>query len=169
MELFQENIQSWQVFYATVAAAAATLTGLLFVSLSLNRDRLKGKRGMVTATLARRTFGDFLYVIMISLVFLVPHQIPLSLTIALLALGLSRCAGIASEILHRQRSKRKFLGMRDVLQEIGLPGLVSVGLIIVAVLTAFGRFEIFYGLVAVIAALLISACWNAWMLLFLEE
>ena len=32
---------------------------------------------------ARRTFGDFLYVLMIGLVFLVPHQVPYSLSIAL--------------------------------------------------------------------------------------
>jgi hypothetical protein len=169
MALFQESIQSWQIFYATVAAAAATLTGLLFVSLSLNRERLKGKRGQATAALARRTFGDFLYVIMLALVFLVPHQVPLSLTVALLALGLARSVGIISEILHRQRSKRKFAGMWDILQEIGLPGLVSFGLIVVAVLIAYDRYEILYGLVAVIAALLVSACWNAWMLLLLEE
>ncbi len=43
MEKFQASIQSWQVFYATVAAASATLTGLLFVSLSLNCERLKGR------------------------------------------------------------------------------------------------------------------------------
>ena len=43
MEIFQASIQSWQVFYATVAAVSATLTGLLFVSLSLNRDRLKDR------------------------------------------------------------------------------------------------------------------------------
>lgn len=34
MNDFLNSLQSWQIFYATVAAASATLTGLLFVSLS---------------------------------------------------------------------------------------------------------------------------------------
>jgi hypothetical protein len=165
---FQEAIRSWQMFYATLAAASATLTGLLFVSLSLNRDRLKGKRAGATAQIARTTFGDFLYVIMISLVFLVPHLIPFSLVISLLVLGLARGVGIAREILHRQSSKVKFVGWKDVLQQIGLPGVISFGIILVSISIAVGQYNILYGLVGVIAALLVSACWNAWILLFLD-
>src|SRR5512136_3126671 len=97
MDNFHQSLQAWQVFYATVAAASATLTGLLFVSLSLNRDRLKGARAHITLGTARRTFGDFLYVLMIALVFIIPHQVPYSLAVALLALGLSRGAGLTRE------------------------------------------------------------------------
>src|SRR5512136_127715 len=99
MDAFHQSLQAWQVFYATVAAASATLTGLLFVSLSLNRERLKGVRAQVTLATARRTFGDFLYVLMIALVFIIPHQVPYSLAIALLALGLSRGIGWMREVV----------------------------------------------------------------------
>ena len=90
MNDFLSSLQSWQIFYVTVAAASATLTGLLFVSLSLNRERLKGKNARRVKSIARQTFGDFLYVLMISLVFIVPHQVPISLTVALLVLGVKR-------------------------------------------------------------------------------
>jgi hypothetical protein len=39
MNDFTETLKSWQAFYATVSAASATLTGLLFVSISLNIKR----------------------------------------------------------------------------------------------------------------------------------
>jgi hypothetical protein len=59
MSSFVEGLESWQLFYATVGAAAAALTGLLFVSLSLNRERLRGKKAGQTRSIARKTFGDF--------------------------------------------------------------------------------------------------------------
>lgn len=44
MNSFHQILQSWGLFYANVAATSAILSGLLFVSLSLHRDRLKGNR-----------------------------------------------------------------------------------------------------------------------------
>ena len=166
MEIFQASIQSWQVFYATVAAVSATLTGLLFVSLSLNRERLKGQTPHTIIGQARQTFGDFLYVLMISLVFIVPHQLPISLSIALLVLGLSR--GIA---FFRQAAislKNRSISLLIIVKEIGLPFTASLGLIIVAIAINFGVMNAIYGLVVVIAALLVTACWNAWLLLIEE-
>jgi hypothetical protein len=166
MNEFLTSLQSWQIFYATVAAASATLTGLLFVSLSLNRERLKGKKAHQTKAIARQTFGDFLYVLMISLVFIVPHQVPISLTVALLALGVSRGIGFVHEAAVNLKNKSMSLSL--LVKEIGLPFMASVGLIIVAVAVYFGISTAIYGLVAVIAALLITACWNAWLLLMEE-
>ena len=166
MNDFLSSLQSWQIFYATVAAASATLTGLLFVSLSLNRERLKGKNARRVKSIARQTFGDFLYVLMISLVFIVPHQVPISLTVALLVLGVSRGIGFIREAA--SGLKNRSMGLQLVIKEIGLPFTASVGLIIVAIAVYFGISTAIYGLVAVIAALLITACWNAWLLLMEE-
>jgi hypothetical protein len=33
-----QRIQEWQAFYSTLATASATLTGLLFVAMSLNTN-----------------------------------------------------------------------------------------------------------------------------------
>ena len=35
---FVQRIQEWQPFYSTLATASATLTGLLFVAMSLNAN-----------------------------------------------------------------------------------------------------------------------------------
>ena len=86
MEEFFEALRDWQIFFSTVALASATLVGLLFVSLSVYR----GRDEALPSPLLRRaqgSFGDFLYVLMIGLVFLVPHQAPFGLAAALIVLG----------------------------------------------------------------------------------
>jgi hypothetical protein len=165
---YLQNLQSWQLFYATVATASATLTGLLFVSLSLNRDRLKGDKGHTVIPLARRTFGDFLYVLMVGLVFLVPHQAFFGLTIALLVIGLTRGVGLVIEANRYRKMSRTQFSALSYLREFGLPLITSLGLILVAILIGFGKVEFIYLLVFVIAALLVTACWNAWLLLVEE-
>ncbi len=168
MEEFITSLQSWQLFFATVATVSATLTGLLFVSLSLNRERLTGKRSEVVLASARLTFSDFLYVLMIALVFLVPHPIPLSLAVALLVLGISRGIGLIRDyIRHWKRGKRK-LNALAALRELGLPAIACAGLIAIAITSLLGITDGIYGLVGVIAALLLTACWRAWLLLVEE-
>ncbi len=168
MDDFHQILQNWQLFYATIAAASATLTGLLFVSLSLNRERLKGQRAKTVIATARRTFGDFLYVMMISITFLVPHLVPLSLTIALLVLGISRGAGLIREATPHARRSTQRLNSPILLRVFSLPLVATLGLILVALAFGAGIYAAAYLLVIVIAALLTRACWNAWLLLIEE-
>ncbi len=168
MDAFHQSLQNWQVFYSTVAAASATLSGLLFVSLSLNRERLRGKNATMVIDNARRTFSDFLYILMISVTFLVPHRAPLSLTIALLVLGISRGFGLVREAAAHIRKSNRKISTPVALRAISLPFLASIGLILIALAISAGANDALFGLVAVIAALLITACWNAWLLLIEE-
>jgi len=57
MDIFKLTLQSWQFFFTAVATASATLTGLLFVSLSLNRERLRGEKAHLTLSIARNYFN----------------------------------------------------------------------------------------------------------------
>jgi hypothetical protein len=168
MDSFHQSLEAWQLFYATIAAASATLTGLLFVSLSLNRERLKGERAKTVIATARRTFGDFLYVLMIAIIFIVPHQVPYSLTIALLVLGITRGIGLIREARQHMRKPSGRINAPIILRVISLPFIATLGLILVAIAVAFGFTISIYGLVIVIAALLVTACWNAWLLLIEE-
>ena len=169
MDVFKQSLQNWQFFFASVATASATLTGLLFVSLSLNRIRWSGDRSHPILRIARNTFADFLYVLMIALVFLVPHPVPLSLTVALLVLGVASGGGlILREVRQYDKVSKKLLDAKLILRRIGLPSIASIGLIVVAIEIALGNYEAIYGLVGVIAALLVTACWNAWLLLLQE-
>ncbi len=165
MDAFLQSLKDWQLFYATVATAAAALTGLLFVSLSINRNKLVQADGKNQLSKARQTFGDFLYVLMIAFVFLVPHQVPFSLTVSLMVLGLSRGIGLTRDLLRAFGEKPRRLEARRVLRDIFFPVVASLGLVLVGIAAYFGNTTSFYWLVLVIAALLMSACWHAWLLL----
>jgi hypothetical protein len=86
--------------------------------------------------------------------------------VALLVLGVSRGIGFIREGAFGL--KNRSMGLQLVIKEIGLPFTASGGLIIVAIAVYFGISTAIYGLVAVMAALLITACWNAWLLLMEE-
>ena len=73
--------QSWQVFYAAVAGAAATLTGLLFVALSLNLRTIL--REAPQRARARETFGGLVGLLILALLLLIPGQPALWLGIEL--------------------------------------------------------------------------------------
>jgi hypothetical protein len=165
MEAFTQALRDWQVFFSTVSLSSVTLAGLLFVSLSIRQERRKEKGYGDFIRLARGSFGDFLYVLMLGLVFLVPHPVPYSLAVALFALGLARFFGLVRQALPSLRSKNRKTSLVNAIREIALPSLASLGLVIVGVEILRNDMLAVYGLVIVVAALLASASWNAWLIL----
>ncbi len=71
-------MQSWFEFYAVIGAAAATLTGLLFVAVSMNTAAALSKGPEGSRRLAEQAFENYLAVLMVSLLALFPNT---SLTI----------------------------------------------------------------------------------------
>lgn len=136
------------------------------MALSINLERLRGARRL---RISQRSFGDFLYVLMIGLVFLVPNQVPAEFSLALLVLAVSRAGGVLRQVIQGRRGVQRTQGALRVIREYALPMIASLGLILVAVAALVGRFEALYGLVGVIAALLATASWNAWLLLVQES
>ncbi|MGI8826231.1 MAG: hypothetical protein ACR2JC_11415 [Chloroflexota bacterium] len=84
---FSSTIASWQSFYVLAGSASATLIGLLFVAVSLHIDLIGESGAAVILSMARRTFIRFILVVLVALLFLVPHQNPQGLGLPLLALG----------------------------------------------------------------------------------
>lgn len=165
MDTFTEQLRGWELFYSTVSLASVTLAGLLFVSLSLHREDIDGPAHTRLLRLARGSFGDFLYVLMLGLVFLVPHQAPIGLAIALFALGAARGLGLARQAARARRSPQIERETGHALREIALPTLASVGMLVVGIEVLRGDMLAIYGLVFVVAALLTTASWNAWLIL----
>ena len=163
-EGFTALIRDWQVFYATLATASATLVGLLFVAISLNAGSLLARRTTWRIRIARKAFGDFLLVLMSSVVFLVPRMPPVGLSVALATLGIGVTYGLAkafSDSLHAGDSPGRWHSVRS----FGLSLAGSLGLIASAVLIYLGYTGALYWLVGVWAALIASACATAWSLL----
>jgi hypothetical protein len=166
---FTQALHDWELFFSTVALASVTLAGLLFVSLSLRRERANGRGDGHIMRLARGSFGDFLYVLMMGLVFLVPHQAPVGLAVALFVLGASRGIGSGRQLVASLRGVAGGTAAGEVLREATLPLLASVGLITVGVEVLRKDMVAIHGLVFVVAALLVSASWNAWLILVAER
>jgi hypothetical protein len=168
LDNFAESLQEWQIFFSTVSLASVTLAGLLFVSLSLRLESIRGPRKLRILRLARGSFGDFLYVLMLGLVFLVPHQVPFGLAVALLVLGAARGVGLLREALRERKAAAVKGKVGPVLRELGLPALASLGLLVVSIEVLRGETLAVFALVLVVAALLATASWTAWLILVEE-
>jgi hypothetical protein len=59
--------------------------------------------------------------------------------------------------------------MINTIRETALPFLAAIGLLIVGVEILRNDLEAMYGLVIVVAALLTTASWNAWLILVAED
>jgi hypothetical protein len=164
MNNFAQMLQSWQPFYTTIATASATLTGLLFVSLSLNRKRLDDAARMA----ARRTFGSLIDVLVLALIFLIPHGQPFGLGIALLAFGLVRVLATVVEAVQLAKRRAVITYFSAFGRHIGLQLIFSSGIVILGIAIYHRAASAMSWPVAIVVALLGSASWNAWELLFKE-
>ena len=164
MDSFFQDPRDWQPFFSTVALASATLVGLLFVSLSLYRDRDKTASAAGRFSTAQRSIGHLLYVLMIGLVFLVPQQVPFGLAGALIVLGAARGVGLIRQAVRSLPSSPGRGKLGDTLREYAIPAFASLGLLVVGVEVSRGETLAIYGLVLVVAALLSTGSWNAWLL-----
>src|SRR5277367_3553386 len=67
-------MQAWFDFYAVIGAAAATLTGLLFVAMSMNAPAALSRGPEGSRRLAEQAFENYLAVLMVSLLALFPDM-----------------------------------------------------------------------------------------------
>jgi hypothetical protein len=162
---FHAVAESWHDFYLTAGASAATLIGLLFVGLSINLDAFTADEGATLRLLAEQAFSNLIYVLLIALFVLIPNQDPESLTIELGIIG-------AFGVVRVARRWRTFGGRGDrfghrayLLRRVGLPGLASLGLVLVALWISRDWFSAFFWLVGVVLVYLMSAADSAWDLL----
>jgi len=164
MNNFSQMLQSWLTFYATIASASATLAGLLFVSLSVNRDRLDAHARMA----ARRTFANLLDVLVLALIFLIPHQQPFGLGIALIGFGLFRLFATVAEGIKIVRKRNSSMVGGTFFRQIGLHLISSSGLVALGIGIYRQNPTAMFWPVAIVVGLLGAASWNAWELLFKE-
>ena len=93
---------AWQALFGAVGAASAALTGLLFVGLSINLERVVGTPEHLAR--AREILGQLLSLLVLSIILLIPGQNRLVLGAELILLG-AILAGV-STFLHGQTLQR---------------------------------------------------------------
>jgi hypothetical protein len=67
-------MQTWSNFYAVIGAVAATLTGLLFVAMSVNATTALSRGPEGSRRLVEQAFENYLAVLMVSLLALFPDM-----------------------------------------------------------------------------------------------
>ena len=168
MSDFSQTIHEWETFYLLTGTAAATLIGLLFVAVSLHLELFHRKAFADLPHFAALTFNCFFYVLLISILFLIPRLSPLGLGIPLFLLG---GLGLINAVIQQSRSRkiqsdRQTAGMAS---RFNLPIFCLSGMVIIAIGIMSHFSQSLYGLVVVIILLLASASQNAWTLLIQTE
>jgi len=157
---------TWHDFYLTVGAATASLIGLLFVGISINLDEFTTDDGTGIRVLAEQAFGNFVLVLVIALLVLIPDQEPGTLTLQLAIVGgLGTFRIVRRAMVFGRRPTDPFGGWRYGVRRLGLPAAASVGVIGVAVLVQSNPITAFYWLVVAVFVYLFSAADSAWDLL----
>ena len=159
---FSQQISEWQIFFATVAGASATLMGLIFLSLSLKLDVLRQMTDKTIRPMAWQTFANFFFLIMFALVFLVPGQTPLGIALPMLIICL---VAIAITVSRALQARSLGISLLYLLKE-SVPSLLSyLGMVAVVVLISSGSLQGMVWLLPIVIILLAIAVRNAWTLL----
>jgi hypothetical protein len=154
------SVEGWQDLFVASAGASAALTGLLFVAVSVNIERILKFAGLPERAL--QTLGLLLSVVLISLVALVPGQASSTLGIELVAIGASLSAlvwGLVSKTAEGAREHER-LAVHVIMLAPGTVPFVVGGASLIAG-TGGGLYWIVAGMIGAI----LGAGVNAWVLL----
>jgi hypothetical protein len=162
---FAAIAETWHDFYLTAGAASATLVGLLFVGLSLNLDVVTSDEGTSIRVLAEQAFADFVFVLLIALFVLIPNQDAQSMTVELGIIGAFGTFRVVRRWSLFRRPADRFLTRRYLIRRLGLPGLASVGLILVGLWFPSQPLSAFFWLLGIVLLFLMSAADSCWDLL----
>jgi len=158
------SIEDWGNFGAVAGSASGALVGLLFVAISLNRDRIA--RHPELRASAAQTLMVFMLPLMIALLLLIPRQPSRVLGIEIVILGLVHALGLAMV----GRGKRGPGGKADTrlarLVDVITPNMLTTGLVLAAGATVLaGHASGLYLLVLAVVVALVSGVANAWLFL----
>jgi hypothetical protein len=161
VEAFAVYLESWHIFYSTLATASAALMGLVFLAVSLRLDTFHLKNSSTPRNIAWQTFVDFLSVFAISLIFLLPGLMPITFG---MILGLVALAGLII-VIRRWWRARNHLTLRRSLIAF-MPLLICwVGLTVSAMVTIFGLYRLLFAAAPIMIFLIGIAIHDAWNLL----
>jgi hypothetical protein len=161
-----QDLAVWQNFYLLMGGASATLTGLLFVAVSLSTHRIVGEHAENISIFVTPTLTLFVSVLSTAALMVIPTQTRLSLSLMLVLLG-------AIGLSYSTRILRRMI-THSTPQIIALPHLIWHGLLpVISYLLTLGAGFWFFGgssealnaVALAILILLIAAIKNAWELM----
>jgi len=161
---WEEQVAGWREFYLMAGTAAVTLAGLLFVAISLHIDALVQETHEHLVALARVTLFSFLFVMVLALVMLIPHQSMRVNGAMLVAIAVPYSVITVREMRRPARGHADFSSAlfrrRLILPLIAYAGTAAVGVQLVR-----HRTDYLLGLFSVTVLLLGNAAGTSWDLL----
>jgi hypothetical protein len=168
---FNPVAQEWSAFFSALAQVSGGLVGLVFVALTFNPQKLSAGGDPMLGELARVTFTDFLVVLMVSLVMLVPHSTRFSVGCTFLAIGSFTALRIVHSLLRLRTHLRPGTGAWQVVRRFALSAVGHVLLLSVGAMLLLPNPNLDVTgscLFTAVTVLVISACRSAWLLVIPE-
>ena len=158
------SIEDWGNFGAVAGSASGALVGLLFVAISLNRDRIA--RHPALRASAAQTLMVLMLPLIIALLLLTPHQPSRVLGIEITALGVIHGLGLAI-VGRRKREAGGELNSRLArVLDVTTPNLLTTVFVLAAGAGVIaGYTNGLYWLVPAVVVALIIGVLNAWLFL----
>jgi uncharacterized membrane protein len=158
-------LADWHDFFAAVAGVAATLVGLLFVALALNPAVMADDGPAGLRTWAGQTFHNFLMVLFVALIVLIPDTGPLGLGLPVLILGVWGVARVVADARRVRSDPAPEWHGRSVLSRFASPLAGYAIAVWVGTQVLRGDADAVGWLVATVFFLMMSAASNCWDLL----
>src|ERR1041385_8467689 len=113
---FTDSVSRWHDFYILAGGASATLTGLLFVGVSIHIELIAHERAKGVREIAGQILFNFIYVIVISLTIVSPVVSKELLAAIILIVGSMNFVRILARTINVAR-----LNQKRTLQELSKP------------------------------------------------
>ncbi len=168
MDSFNQMTQDWAGFFSALAQVSGGLVGLVFVALTFNAKALGMGGNPLLKALAQQTFADFLLLLLISLLMLVPHTSAGNIGALFILFSAADTLRIVRNLLRLRSHLRTPVGGWQVTRRYLLSGLAHIQLLWVGINLIRGDSNsslTFSLLFSGIFLLLISGCRSAWLLL----
>ena len=159
------DLAAWHDFFAAVAGVAATLVGLLFVALALNPAVMADDGPAGLRTWAGQTFHNFLMVLVVALIILIPDTGPVGFGIPLVILAGWGVARVIADVRRVRSDPAPEWHGRQGLSRFAMPLAGYAIALWVGAQTLRGDVEAVGWLVASVFFLMMSAAGNCWDLL----
>jgi len=161
------SIEDWGNFGAVAGSASGALVGLLFVAISLNRDRI-ARHPQLRAS-ALQALMVFMLPLMIALLLLIPRQPSAALGIELIILGVIHGLGLAIVGRGKRKAGRRSNSRLARLVDVITPNVLTTVLVLAAGASVLaGHANGLYWLAAAVVIALIGGLANAWLFLILD-
>ena len=162
---FIDAVAGWHDFHSALAGIAATLLGLLFVGLAINPAVMQDHSPDGMRTWAGLTFHNFLIVLAIALVVLIPDQSAEGIAIPLGLMSAHGVYRVARDIHQASRDPNPDWRGLTGISRFAIPGIAYLLGVWAAVLAWQQDLDSMYVLVWVMFLLVMSAAASCWDLL----